>query len=240
MTKKDLIHSYLLLKINGSNDYSVRNGYYAITEINEIERKHTQNAVMAKGFYSNSATFLPTIEVEFQLNQLANKRSVGPKSILLNNLLGMVIHIQEVILEKYEYEGKPMGSYKVTWNFVGEIQEVIGHFRLKEQLDKRIAFESLSEDEQYDVYLQEELETIGLENENQNNDALIEEKWQKYLDEELKLICLENQLNEWLNEELLYDQQVEKSLDDEMLEVASDPNQEDLDSEHFDDVLPEE
>lgn len=163
METKDLIHAYLLLALPKANDLLFRPGYYAIAEIRTVRSKYNQESVIAKGFYSHSPTFTPFIDVEFRLNPLRNKVSEGPKSLFLENLIDTIIKINNVELVNYEINGKPSGSYKVDWEFIGGIEEVVNHHRLKEHQDKCINL-IMNSEASYDEYLKDELEAIVYEN----------------------------------------------------------------------------
>ena len=235
METKDLIHSYLLLALPNGNDFTFRPGFYAIAETRTVSNKYNQDSVIAKGFYSHSPTFQPFIDVEFKLNPLRNFASIGPKSLFFDNLIGTIIEIKEVSLSEYVNNGKPTNSYKIVWDFIGEIEEVTKHFRLKGQQDELINTLIMSDEEQYNLYLQEELEVICLEQEYYKQS--IENEWDKYFDDELEVICLENESYDSLNEDLIYDDFIANNPEEELNSISNDPTEDDFNEEPLEDDI---
>lgn len=233
METKDLIHSYLLLALPNANDLTFRPGFYAIAEIKTITNKYNNDSVIAKGFYSHSPTFQPFIDVEFKLNPLRNFASVGPKSLFFDNLIGTIIEIKEVSLSNYINNGKPTNSYKIVWDFIGGIEEVVNLNRLKEQQNERIKTLLMSDEEQHYLYLQEELNLICIEEEFYRQS--LEDAWIKYLDNELEVISLEDELYDAQNDDLIYDNFITNNPEEELNSVSTDPTEDNINDDSLED-----
>lgn len=229
-----LTNKYILLskQPDGGNDYTPRPGYYLIIAYKSEKAKNGKEYTTALALYSDAQTFHQVLMVSIYLHQLKNNASKGPKSLHFDALVNNIIEVKEVNLKLESYK-----FYQIIWDFVGNGEEVIEHFRLVEKQQYRIleeiAFEDWLEEEHEQLYF-DELMKEEFKLKQPSKDWLDEELEQLYIDQlVLKEIDKSNSDDElydlYINNEdagfldgLLLDSQNDSILDEDGMQYDQD------------------
>jgi hypothetical protein len=154
MTNNSLIYKYLTLKLPQSHSLTPRVGFYAIGEVKTNIEKYGTTTKLAKALWSEDINFSDYLEIDVRLSALKNNESIGPKSIGYDQLTNMIIEIKAIeLLPTTDAHGIPRKTYKIIWDIRCRVDDIANLYIINGGLS----------DDEYDQYLDEELELICYE-----------------------------------------------------------------------------
>jgi hypothetical protein len=131
-TKLSLLAEYAKRTAELNIHNGISDGYYKIEEILACDStgNYTVLRVNASWHPTDRKLTEASYSVTVSLNGLFSRISTGPKEVNPKALLGAVIHVKKVDLQKYEWENKEKVSVKIDWDIISFPEEIAIHLAL--------------------------------------------------------------------------------------------------------------